>query len=67
MADIEDLEINVTLKNGDYCRQYAQITIGPVKITAYQSDVRAGGVTVEIDTSHGAVDLAVYVNDEEVT
>lgn len=63
---MENLAINSKIEDGDYGRQYAEVTIGSVSITVYQSEGRAGGVTVEIDTHAQPSDLAVYCNDDQI-
>lgn len=62
----QNLPIGVELADGDYDRQYAKVTIGPMTVTVYQSEVRGGGVTLEIDTQVQPVDLAIYYNDDQI-
>lgn len=59
------MRVNVEIKEGDYDRQYAEITVGGVTIVAYESNVRPGGVSVEIDTDeHFDPDMVkAWVND----
>ena len=58
------LPLSVTREGGDLGREYIIVTIGGVEITIYQSEVRPGGVTVEID--HDGQDVAVYMNDQQI-
>lgn len=43
----------------------ATITIGETTVTVYESSIRPGGVTVDIDAP-GGTDLLVIVNDGDV-
>lgn len=56
------MDLSAVIRPGDNDLYYAEVTIGDVKITIYESPVRPGGVTIGIDTEQPAM-LAVSLND----
>lgn len=63
-----DLQISADIKDGDYGRKFAQVEIGGITITVYQSNIDQDGVVIEIDTApDNTSELAVHVNDAKIT
>lgn len=63
----EPLSISVVRAPGDYGRDYIQVEIGDLMITVYESELRPGGVTVEIDGEPDMIKKTVVnINDGEI-
>ena len=60
-------KITAIVDEGDDGYNYAIIRIGQAVVLVYESQVRPGGITVEVDTPANvpADFLAVYVDDQE--
>lgn len=56
------LSLSAEVKPGDGGYEYAEVIIGTVKVTVYESLHNPGRVIVDVDTDDGAR-LAVYRND----
>lgn len=59
-----DLAITAEVKPGDYGRDYVLITIGDLEVTVYESQLRPGGITIEIDGDDAVIGKTVInIND----
>lgn len=71
MPDITKLPVAAEIKEGDGDRPYAEVTIGDVTVTVYESLIEPGRVVVEVDTQDDRhlevpTSLAVAINDHYV-
>lgn len=67
MSKREVMPVSAHVEAGDYGRDYARLTVGGLEVTVYQSQVRPGGITVEIDGDDDVIAVTVVnVNDWQV-
>ena len=64
MARKPALPVTAEVLPSDYGRQYARVIVGGLEVTVYQSQLRPGGITIEIDGDDAVIGKTVInIND----
>ena len=64
MARQPALPVTAEVLPSDYGRQYARVIVGDLEVTVYQSQLRPGGITIEIDGDDAVIGKTVInIND----